>query len=212
MFGKYELKTQFIKVHGVKIHIVEEKPNLFRYRRKDTRILIKNGGEIEVVPAPAEGYGVKLLMIDFTEKIVIPPGESLSFYLEAPVEVQVLINGKEIDRFQVFREKYALYGTPQLGAIARYWKSEVYNSVPDTIGVLKVILTNKGKELQELDHIVVFIKSSVMYYNENKAFYPLISVEFRSDLPEVNNTGKPPEDGLIPTKKETSLPNFLMRW
>ena len=37
-------------------------------------------------------------------------------------------------------------------------------------------------------------------------------VEFRSEIPEVNNTGKPPEENLTPTKEELPLPNFLMRW
>ncbi|WP_297500725.1 DUF432 domain-containing protein [Thermococcus sp.] len=212
MFGRYELRTQFIKVGGVKIHIVEGSPGLFRYRRDDVTAVFKGGKGIDILPTPAEGYGVKLLMIDLMEKVMVPPGESFVFYLEAPFEVQVSVDGKTIDRFQLFREKYALYGTPQIGAIARYWKSGVYTSIPEHSGVVKVVLLNKSKNWREVDHIVFFIKDSVMYYTEDRAFYPLIIVEFRSKVPEVNNTGKPPEENLTPTKEELPLPNFLMRW
>ncbi|WP_297506188.1 DUF432 domain-containing protein [Thermococcus sp.] len=212
MFGRYELRTQFIKVGDVKIHIVEESPGLFRYRRDEVTAIFKGGRNIDVLPAPAEGYGVKLLMIDLLEKVIVPPGDSFVFYLEAPIEVLVSIGEKVIDRFQLFKEKYALYGTPQIGAIARYWKSGVYTSTPEFPGVVKVVLTNRSRVWRELDHIVFFIKDSVMYYTKDRAFYPLMIVEFRSGIPEVNNTGKPPEENLIPTKEELPLPNFLMRW
>ncbi len=212
MFGRYEPRTQSLRVGGVEIRVVEETSGFFRYRRDGVTVMFKNGKEFFITPAPAEGYGVKLLMVDLHEKVVIPPGDSFIFYLDVPFEVQVSVEGKVIDRFQLFKEKYALYGTPQVGAIARYWKSKVYTSIPDSPGVVKVVLTNRSRKWRELDHIVFFIKDSVMYYTKNKAFYPLMIVEFRSEIPEVNNTGKPPEENLTPTKEELPLPNFLMRW
>ena len=213
MFGEYKLRTQFIKIGDVKIHIVDEGGDLFRYRRGDVSVLLKRGeGKFEVVPAPAEGYGVKILLIDFEDRILIPPKEEVGFYLSAPVEAEVRLGETVIDRFHVSREKYALYGTPEVGAIARYWTSKVYPSEPDSTCVLRVSVINGTAKWREMDHIVVYIRDSVMFYSGERAYYPLVMVEFKSDVPEVNNTGKPPKEGLKPSKEPLPLPNFLMRW
>ncbi len=216
MFGEYELRTQFIKLNDVKIHLVEEKDGLFRYRREDVTVVFKKeSGRLSIVPAPAEGYGVGILYIDLDGRVLLPPGEEMEFYLSAPVEAIVTVGTAVVDRFNLSREKYALYGTPEVGAIARYWRSEIYKGKPESTGVLKVRTVNKTNEWAELDHLVVYIKDSVMFYSPEKAYYPLIIVEFRESLKgiaEINNTGEPPIDGVKPTKEELPLPNFVMRW
>jgi len=214
MFGEHELKTQFIRVGEKKIHLVEEKPGVFRYRRDDVEVLFKkDGNRLHILPSPATGFGVKLLMIDFGERVVIPPGDELEFFLSAPVEVDVRLGDALIDHFDISREKYALYGTPEVGAIARYWKSAPQVSEPvDAIGVVKLKVVNGSKRWRELDHVLIYLKDSVMCYSKDKAYYPLIIVNVKTEIPEINNTGKPPKDGLTPTKEPLPLPNFVMRW
>lgn len=51
-----------------------------------------------------------------------------------------------------------------------------------------------------------------MYYENTKAYYPLLLVTLKNHSPEVNNTGRPPKEGLNAVGKGLSLPNFLMRW
>ncbi|ASJ03908.1 DUF432 domain-containing protein [Thermococcus barossii] len=213
MFGEHELKTQFIKIGEKKVHIVEEKGDVFKYRRDDVEVMFKGAGnKLEILPAPATGYGVKLLMIDFGESVVVPPGEKMEFFLSAPVEVDVRLGDVTIDHFNLSREKYALYGTPEVGAIARYWRSRLYISEPNETGVVKVHINNGSKRWWELDHLVIYLKDTVMYYSEERAYYPLIIVEFKTGVPEINNTGEPPKEGLKPTKEPLPLPNFVMRW
>jgi len=214
MFGEHELKTQFIKVAGKKIHLVEEKPGIFKYRRDDVEVLFKgDDNKLLITPSPASGYGVKLLMIDFGERIVVPPQEELEFFLSAPVEVDVRLGDAVIDHFDVCREKYALYGTPEVGAIARYWRSAPGISEPeDAIGIVRLRIVNSSKKWRELDHVVIYLKDSVMYYSEERAYYPLIIVDFKTGIPEINNTGEAPVDGVRPTKEPLPLPNFVMRW
>ncbi len=80
MFGEHELRTQFIKIADKKIHLLEDKGGIVRYRRDDFEVIIKNNGEkLKVLPAPALGYGgVKLLMIKFRDPpLVIPPQKTL---------------------------------------------------------------------------------------------------------------------------------------
>jgi len=213
MFGEYKLRTQFIKIGKVKIHLVEETDEMVKYKRDGVSVLLKKSSEsLLITPAPAEGYGVKILLVDFEDRILIPPKETVEFYLSAPVEAEVRLGETVIDRFHVSKEKYALYGTPEVGAIARYWKSKVHSSEPDSPCVIRVSAINGTARWREIDHVVVYIKDSVMFYSSERAYYPLIKVEFKSDVPEVNNTGMSPKEGLTPSKEPLPLPNFLMRW
>ena len=213
MFGEHELKTQFIKVGGKKIHLLEEKGGIVRYRRDDVERLIKANDEpLKIRPASAIGYGVNLLMIKFEEPITVSPGDSLTGFAEAPIEVVAEIGGVEIDRFILGREKYALYGAIEAGVICRYHVSPFYLEEPEAIGVAKLLLSNPSNEWKSLEKVVLPIKNTPMYYTEKKAYYPLLVVILKNHIPEVNNTGKPPKEGLNIVGNQLSLPNFLMRW
>jgi hypothetical protein len=213
MFGEYELKTQFIKVGDKKIHLLEEKEGVIRYRRDDVEKLIKNNGEkLKVLPSPALGYGVRLLMVRFREPVVIPPQDSITGFVEAPVEIDVKVGDLTIDHFIVGKEKYALYGTLEAGVICRYHVSSFYTEEPESIGVAKLIVSNPSPEWKSLERVVIPIRGTSMYYESTKAYYPLLVVTIKNHNPEVNNTGKAPKEELNVVGEGLSLPNFLMRW
>ncbi|BAD86130.1 hypothetical protein, conserved, DUF432 family [Thermococcus kodakarensis KOD1] len=213
MFGEHELRTQFIKIADKKIHLLEDKGGIVRYRRDDFEVIIKNNGEkLKVLPAPALGYGVKLLMIKFRDPLVIPPKDAVAGFVEAPIEVDVKIGDLTIDHFILGKEKYALYGAIEAGVICRYQVSPFYTEEPESIGVAKLIVSNPSSEWKPLERVVVPIKGTSMYYENTKAYYPLLLVTLKNHSPEVNNTGRPPKEGLNAVGKGLSLPNFLMRW
>ncbi|ASJ15465.1 DUF432 domain-containing protein [Thermococcus radiotolerans] len=212
MFGEHELKTQFIKIIDKKIHLVESSEDTVLYRRDDVSVLIKRGGEnLLVLPAPAEGYGVKFLMIKLSERIAVPPGEKLTGYLSAPIDISVRSGNIEIDRFVVGREKYALYGEKTIGVIARYHVSDFHEKIPDSPGIVKLIINNPTESWKLVEKIVFPIRNSVMFYSEDRAYYPLIILTTK-EIYEVNNTGNPPDGTLKPTHEAEPLPNFRMRW
>ncbi|MCO6041837.1 DUF432 domain-containing protein [Thermococcus alcaliphilus] len=213
MFGEHELKTQFIKIADKKIHLLEEKGGIIRYRRENVEKLIKNSREkLKVLPSPAIGYGVRLLMVKFKEPVVIPPQDSITGFVEAPVEIDVKVGDLSIDHFIVGKEKYALYGTLEAGVICRYHVSFFYTEEPESIGVAKLIVSNPSPEWKSLERVVIPIRGTSMYYESTKAYYPLLVVTIKNHNPEVNNTGKPPKEGLSAVGEGLSLPNFLMRW
>lgn len=214
MFGGHELRTQFIKIGDKKLHLLELEGDFVRYRRDDVERLIKrrDGEKLEVLPAPAEGYGIRLLMVVLREPLAIPPGEEVVGFLEAPVDVEVRTGELTIDRFVVGREKYALYGSVEAGAIARYHVSSFTLKEPDSLGVMVVSITNPTRNWEGIDKVVVPIRGSTMYYSPEKAYYPLVKVSLGDAIPEVNNTGKPPKEGLMVSGRKKALPNFLMRW
>ena len=213
MFGEHKLKTQFIKVGDKKIHLLEESENRVRYRRDDVERIIKNNGEeLKVLPAPAVGYGVRLLMVKFKEPLIVPPHDSLTGFIEAPVDVDVKVGELSVDHFIVGREKYALYGTLEAGVICRYHVSPFYAEEPDSIGVAKLTVSNPSPEWKALERVVIPIWRTSMYYESTRAYYPLLVVTIKDHSPKVNNTGRAPKDGLNSVGKGLSLPNFLMRW
>ncbi|NJE61505.1 DUF432 domain-containing protein [Thermococcus sp. 21S7] len=212
MFGEHRLKTQFIKIIDKKIHLVESSGDTVLYRRDDVSVLIKRGdGNLLVLPAPAEGYGVKFLMVKLSERIAVPPGEKLTGYLSAPIDISVRSGDVEIDRFVVGREKYALYGEKTIGVIARYHVSDFHEKIPDSPGIVKLIINNPTESWKLVEKIVFPIRNSVMFYSEDRAYYPLIILTTR-EIYEVNNTGNPPDGTLKPTHEAEPLPNFRMRW
>ncbi|WP_456366705.1 DUF432 domain-containing protein [Thermococcus sp.] len=214
MFGPFELKTQFIKIGGKRIHLLEEAGGFVRYRRDDVERLIKkaDGENLLVVPTPAIGYGVKLLMILLREPLAVPPGERVEGFLEAPVDVEVRTGSLVIDRFVPCREKYALYGSVERGAIARYQVSSFTSDEPDSLGVLKVSVENPSDEWKGLDKVVLPLDGTPMYYSTDRAYYPLIRILLRNGGPEVNNTGEPPREDLRSSGPRRALPKFLVRW
>ncbi len=213
MFGDHRLKTQFIKIADQKIHLVEDKMGFVRYRRGNIERLIKGVDEVlKLLPAPAVGYGVPLLMVKLKEEVVVPPRDSISGFLDVPVEIKAEVGNLPIDRFLIGREKYALYGPIENGVITRYQVRPFYLNEPDSVGIAKVILSNPTGKWKSLEWIVFPIKGSTMYYDENRAYYPLILVTLKYHSPEVNNTGKAPREGLDMAGSGKPLPNFPMRW
>ena len=213
MFGEHELRTKFIKIGDKRIHLLEEKGGIVRYRRDDVELLIKRGSErLGVFPAPAMGYGVKFLMIKFKSPLVVPPRDSVSGFVEAPIEVDVRLGDTSVDRFAVGTEKYALYGAIEAGFIARYQITPFYVEEPDSLGVAKLIIVNPTGEWKSLERVVFPIANSTMYYSSEKGYYPLLVVTMKNHLPEVNNTGKPPKEDLNVIGEQEALPNLLMRW
>ncbi|WP_010477945.1 DUF432 domain-containing protein [Thermococcus zilligii] len=213
MFGEHELKTQFIKIADKKIHLLEDKGGVVRYRRDELEKIIKSNGEkLKILPSPAVGYGVRLLMVKFREPVVVPPHDSLRGFIEAPVEIDVKVGELSIDHFIVGKEKYALYGTLEAGVICRYHVSPFHVEEPESLGVAELIISNPSSEWKSLEKIIIPIKGSSMYYTKERAYYPLIIVTLKNHVPEVNNTGKPPKEGLNAVGDRLPLPDFLMRW
>lgn len=212
MFGDIELKAQRFSVGNYQIEL-EEKGDVIIYKRNEVRRIIKKGEETpKILPSPAVGYGVNLMMLRLKEPIVVPPKNVLKGFVEAPVEVDVKVGELVIDHFNIGREKYALYGTVDAGVITRYYVSDFHLKEPEALGTAKIIVSNPLKDWKMLERIVFPVKNSVMFYSNDRAYYPLLAVTIKGNIIEVNNTGKPPKKGLNATMELLSLPNFLMRW
>ncbi|ABR55582.1 Protein of unknown function DUF432 [Methanococcus vannielii SB] len=211
MFGYKPLMPEKFKVFDFEIEI-EEYNNLIRYKRGKYSCLIKKSSySLKIIPSPATGYGVHYMSIFFEEPVVVPPKDSFKGYCEAPFEVEVTIGTSHLDHFKVGKEKYCLYGTVDVGDISRYHKSPVYTEEPESYCNVKFILSNGSNEWKTFEKLVFPIWDTIMFYSENKAYYPTVVNMAKNGNVEMINTIKSPKSGLNGTKNVTPVSGFLRR-
>ncbi|WP_231288440.1 DUF432 domain-containing protein [Methanococcus maripaludis] len=191
---------------------IEELDGLLKYIRGNTSKLIKKSSySLRIVPSPAIGYGVQYLTIKFKEPVVVPPKDTFRGYVESPCDIELKLGEMELDLINLGKEKYAIYGTVDIGDISRYHLSEVYTKEPDSLCVTKFVLSNGSNYWKTFDKLVFPIWETIMYYSEDKAYYPTIINLTKNGSVEIINTAKAPKNGLIGTKNITPVSHFLRR-
>lgn len=211
MFGYRPLMPEKFNVFDIAIEL-EDYNNLLRYKRADNNKLLKKSSySLKITPSPAVGYGVHYLSIFFDEPVLVPPKDSFKGYAEAPLEIEVSVGTSHLDHFRIGKEKYCLYGTVDVGDISRYHKSSVYTEEPQSNCVVKFILSNSSSEWKTFEKLVFPIFDTVMYYSDDKAYYPTVINLVKNGNIEVINTVKSPKAGLTGTKNVTPVSSFLRR-
>jgi len=179
VYGKYKLRDLNISVRGLRIW--SEFEDFYRYRRvlenseiekiisKDSEIIIN---PIEPVNLP-KGI-TNYLFIDFEKPIVIEPDSTTEVFTTFPIEIGVFVCKDEtledIDIFSFVKPKYALYGDPKGGKIARYWKTRFFGKIPQLdpleMGVMKLRIYNLTNSWCEVSKAVFDVYGMKIYYNE----------------------------------------------
>ncbi|CAF30091.1 DUF432 domain-containing protein [Methanococcus maripaludis] len=211
MFGYRPLIPEKFQIENQEIEI-EEKDGMLRYTRGNTSKLIKKSSySLKIVPRPAFGYGVHYLTINFKEPVIVPPKDTFRGYVESPCDIELKLGDMELDLIKLGKEKYTIYGTVDIGDISRYHLSEVYTKEPDSPCVTKFILSNGSNYWKTFEKLVFPIWETIMYYSEDKAYYPTIINITKNGTVELLNTAKTPKNGLTGTKNVTPVSNFLRR-
>ncbi|WP_459202154.1 DUF432 domain-containing protein [Methanococcus sp. CF] len=211
MFGYRQLIPENFQIENNDIKI-EEQDSLLKYTRAGTSKLIKKTSySLKIVPSPAIGYGVHYLTIDFKEPVVVPPKDSFKGYVESPCDIELKLGDMNLDLIKLGKEKYTIYGTVDIGDISRYYSSRVYTDEPDSLCVTRFILSNGSNYWKTFEKLVFPIWETIMYYSEDKAYYPTIINLTKNGTIELLNTSKSPKSGLIGTKNITPVSNFLRR-
>jgi len=89
-------------------------------------------------------------LIEFERSVFIEPSARRTVFVKFPVEIGVFVHGKKdfqiLDVLTLNKQKFTLYGDVVSGVICKYWKSEVYSTIPDTNpvyeGVIELNITN----------------------------------------------------------------------
>lgn len=179
VYGSYRLSNLDISVRDLRLWV--EKSGLYRYRRKLGNSEIEKIflSDQEVILNPVEPVNLprsitNYLFIQFSKPVLVEPVSSVEIYLTFPIEIGVFVaKGNvldEIDVFSFINPKYALYGEPRGGIIARFWQSEVFSNPPNVDflekGVMKLRIQNLSDYWCEVSKVVFDVFAMKMYYGD----------------------------------------------
>ncbi|MEM1579363.1 MAG: DUF432 domain-containing protein [Archaeoglobaceae archaeon] len=180
MYGRYTVRNLNISLRDLRIWVEDE--GFLRYHRKlgseeIEKILVKDS---EIIVNPVEPVNLpknitNYLLIQFEKPILLEPVSSVEVFLTFPIEIGVFITKnwafEDIDIFSLLRPKFALYGEPRGGVIARYWCSGVFSRIPkvDPLenGIIKLKIENLSDSWCEVTKAVFDVYGMKIYYSES---------------------------------------------
>jgi len=182
VYGTYGFAFHYEK-EGFSIGI-EQKNGRYVYRRTlegraRERALISSGGRVIINPVEPLNLPKEVshhLLVEF-EPISIEPGAHETIFLTFPIEVAVFVaakgNFEVVDIFSWNRQKYTLYGSPDRGVIARWWRSEVSFSPPlldpHREGLLSLTITNTTNHWADVSRLMLESYGMKIYYDDSAA-------------------------------------------
>jgi hypothetical protein len=183
MFGQYN-NTFELKSDGLNIAVIKE-DNLFRYKRitaNETvnKVLAVNECSILINPVEPLNTPKKIsshLMIAFNAPLLLEPKMTKKIYVKFPIEFGVFltkgeIGGNEIlDIFTLAKNKFTLYGDIKDGVICKYYKSDIFSSIPKCNpiyeGVIELDVINKTGRYVSITKVIFNSFGMKIYYNKD---------------------------------------------
>lgn len=179
MFGSYRLPAKIEEEVNI---TVEEEGEGFSYRRDlegevKEKFLLTQGNKLLLTPVEPVNYPREIssfLDIEFQKPVVIEPQVERKVYVKFPVEIGVFLSGGSrvdlLDVFALSKHKFTLYGDVSTGKVCKYWKSEVYPTIPECErlkeGVLELIIENTSREWVEVGKVVLNAYNMKLYYDD----------------------------------------------
>ena len=181
MYRYYDAPFKIVK-GGITLTLEQEGERLL-YRsvyadEKVEKILLADNGKLLINPVEPLNKPKELtsyLLIEFERTLVVEPGSTKSIFITYPIEIGVFIAGSNqfeiIDILTLAKQKFTLYGDPRSGVICKYWRSEVYSSIPSVDplheGVIELSITNTTTWWVEVTKAIFNAYGMKIYYNDN---------------------------------------------
>lgn len=144
------------------------------------------------------------LLIDFGSEILVQPKTNRNIILRFPLEIGVFVAGKKkyhlIDIFTLSKQKYTLYGDVRVGDLCRYWRSEIYSSMPkvdpDLEGIIELKILNPTSKWIEINQAVFNAYGMQLFYSKELVSLKA-TMELKSELvAETEVLGSPLKPGM----------------
>jgi len=180
MYQTYEIPCTFDQHENISLS-VEKEGDHFIYRRecldeKLEKILAINGGKVTINPIEPLTKPKELtpyFLISLERNLMVEPSTTKTIYLKFPVEVGIYISSNKefqrLDSFTLVKQRFTLYGDPRKGVICKYWKSDVYTSIPPTDpfreGVMELQVINNHTDWVEITQAVFNAYGMKIYYD-----------------------------------------------
>lgn len=212
MYGKHDVPFT-IKREGITLSIEKMSENSCYYSRtyleeKVEKTLIISKGEIfvnPVEPLNTPRAMTPYLLIEFDKTLLIEPKATKKIFLTFPIEIAVFIRLNKIfnviDTFSVSKQKFTLYGEPKNGVICKYWKSEVYETMPSPNpmheGIIELNLSSSSADWEQVTKAVFNAYGMKVFYSS-----PLVGMKAKM---------KVEDDGIAETEFQDSSPERGMK-
>jgi len=208
--GIYGTYGRRFSIRKLGIRVEEGEKNIVVYRRGDVEKIVRASSDIKFLVHPVEPLNLPeeityLLEINLSSPITVPPREAVEFYLTFPVEIGVFVSGKNsikiIDIFSLTSHKFTLYGSVRSGRVCRYWKSNVYFSLPKRIditreGVVKVLAINTTKEWVTVSKVVLSAWGMKIFFSEKLVCMNSVMKILSDSVAETRFIEKPLDEGM----------------
>ena len=181
MFGSYNIPFE-IETDDISLRI-EKLDGIYLYRRDaNNENVAKNLMDVEgsllinpIEPLNRPKKITSYLLIEFERPVILSPGSSTIAYIRFPIEIGVFISGKGkyeiLDIISLSKKKFTLYGDPSDGVICKYWKSEIYTTVPEMNslyeGVIEMNIINETHKWSEITRTVLNAYGMKIYHTSD---------------------------------------------
>lgn len=181
IFGLYDVPLSIVR-EGISLSIEREVGGLF-YKRKCMDEEVENiflSSKSKVLINPIEPLHMPkelspYLLIEFEKSIFIEPMAKRNIFITFPVEIGVFVHGKKdyqiIDILSLAKQKFTLYGSVKSGIICKYWKSDVYFTMPEVNpvyeGVIELDMINTTMRWVEVTKAVFNAYGMKIYYSND---------------------------------------------
>jgi hypothetical protein len=182
MYRYYDAPFKIVK-EGITLTLEQEGERLL-YRsvcadKEVEKILLASTGKVLINPVEPLNKPKELtsyLLIEFDRTLVVAPGLTKRIFVTYPIEIGVFIAGGNqfeiIDILTLAKQKFTLYGDPRSGVICKYWRSEVYSSIPSVNplheGVIELSITNTTTGWIEVTKAIFNAYGMKIYYNDDR--------------------------------------------
>ena len=210
IFGLHNVPLSIVR-EGISLSI-EKDGNGLLYKRKCMEEEVENiflSSNSKVLINPIEPLHMPkeltpYLLIEFEKSIFIEPMARKIIFIKFPVEIGIFVHGKRdyqiIDILSLAKQKYTLYGSIISGIICKYWKSDVYFTMPEVNqiyeGVIELSMKNTTTRWVEVTKAVCNAYGMKIYYSNDmvsmKANMKIIS----KTIAEIGFVGSHLEKGM----------------
>ena len=223
MYGKHSFGEE---IDCGEVYIRCEKNYLRICKGERVEKIVSGGKGFLINPVEPVNLPVRItrtLFIEFSKTVAVEPERSVKVYLKFPVEIGVFVEGKKlysIDVFTLSKPKFALYGDPRKGVVCKYFKSDVYESIPKVSGleegILELTIRNASDEWVEVKKAVFDSYGMKIYYSSFPSMVALMKVESKT-IAETSFINKPVKEKMkrsvdLYSKRLVERSKFVMEW
>jgi len=162
--------------------LIKREADLYSYKReagKENKEKVILSDQKQILLNPIEPLNMPkdlspYLNIEFKRTLTMEPKSSRKIFLKFPLEIGVFLYKKKafeiLDIFSLTQPKFTLYGDPSNGVICKYWKSDIFSSLPSLNyyheGAMELSLTNTSEEWEEVSQAIFNANGMKIYYND----------------------------------------------